>query len=120
MDLELFSAICSAGLLAISQTITAVKQFKLARKNKTLQQKLSLAQVLQQLPKRINEAEEAVGEKHGDLKKSLVLKETQIDCASRGLCFDMHGFSNEIENILDTPQKKKKESDTNGEKSEIK
>lgn len=119
MDLELIGAICSACVLAISQTLTAVKQIKLAKRNKNLQQKLSLAQVLQQLPNSINKAEEIVGEKHGALKKSLVLKDAQIDCSARGLDFDLPGFSNEIEKILDTPQKKKKEIDENGEKSEI-
>lgn len=114
MDVELITAICSACVLAISQVVTAVKQFKLSKKNKNLQKKLSLAQVVQNVKHMINSAEDAVGPGNGPLKKTLVMQSCQLECSEKGIDFNYPQFSSECDLIMSTPQSKEFREKSNG------
>lgn len=64
------------------------------------------AQIVQQIPELITEAEQTVGTGNGALKKTLVLQKIQLLCAEMGITYKNEEFSAEVEKVLETPQKK--------------
>ena len=71
------------------------------------------AQIIQQIPEMIKNAETSVGNGNGALKKTLVLQQIQLLCAEKGIDYKNEEFSQEIEKILETPQKKDNTTCTN-------
>lgn len=120
MNAEIIIAIFSAICVAISSVAGAIQKIKakkqasenttLQAENTTLQKIVSTAQVCQKLPQIINDVEQSFptidGVKFGAMKKRLVMQEVKNECAERDIDFDEKGFSQEIENILSTPQTK--------------
>lgn len=120
MNAEIITIIVSAIGLFITTIAGAVQSIKakkqgsenstLQAENSTLQKLVSTAQVCQKLPQIINDVEQSFptidGVKFGAMKKRLVMQEVKNECAERDIYFDEKGFSEEIENILSTPQAK--------------
>lgn len=127
MDAEIITIIVSAIGLVITTIASTIQSIKakvqgsanstlqaenstLQAENSTLQKVVSTAQVCQKLPQIINDVEQSFptidGVKFGAMKKRLVMQEVKNECAERDIDFDEKGFSQEIENILSTPQTK--------------
>lgn len=128
MDLETLIAVVSACGFAFSQFLSALFMFKQRRSNKKLKTDyidlLNLSkkqQIVIGIPADINAAESKIGEKNGFVKESIVLNAAQKNCLDAGIPFDSDFYRGYIKYFMSTPQAKdlKKESDTNGEKSEI-
>lgn len=64
------------------------------------------AQILQELPTYITEAETIFGSKTGVAKLAYVLSKINIACIQEHLKFDEEAWKNQVEDILQTPQKK--------------
>lgn len=97
-----------AGIVATLTTtiIYAVKVHKCKNKNDKLKEINKYAQIVQQIPTMIKEAEKNVGNGNGALKKTLVLQQIQLKCAEKGIAYKNNEFAEEIEKILETPKKK--------------
>lgn len=67
---------------------------------------IKVAKILQKLPGLITTFEENSKPGTGRTKKQLVLNQIQIECLSQGIEYIEEEWSEEIEKILETPQKK--------------
>lgn len=119
MDVELIAAISYAGLSTIAAIFSFIKQMKVSKDNKKVRNLVKTAQVLQKLPDMISQAEDKVGKGNGELKKTLVMQQVEIEAQDKGIKFEYPAFSEEIERILETPQKKREKEDINGKEIEI-
>lgn len=86
----------------ISIIIAFIKTIKTGKKEKIIK----LAKIVKQIPDIINEAEELLGAGNGKAKLSYVLNKLNIKCLQFGIEFDEQGLTEEVEKILETPQKK--------------
>lgn len=66
----------------------------------------SLYKVVQKIPGFITEAESCLGSSHGVQKLVYVLAKIQNECVLNGVKYDEDAFKYEVEQILNTPQKK--------------
>lgn len=107
MDIQ---SIIQIGAGIATTVVTAVVYATKVHKCKTRNEKLATinkyAQIVQMIPTMINEAEKNVGAGNGELKKTLVLQNIQLKCAEKGIEYKNDEFEQEIEKILETPQKK--------------
>lgn len=79
----------------------------IARKKMPKSEKLSAIEpILDELPDMIQAAEDALGSKTGFSKLIYVLKLVQDKCVKSGLIYDENFWTEKIENILATPEKK--------------
>ena len=93
---------CSIIITAISIITAITKSLKTNKNEKTVK----LAKIVQTIPETINEAEELLGSGNGKAKLSYVLNKLNIKCLQVGIEFDENGLTEEVEKILETPQKK--------------
>ena len=112
-DLATILQAVGSGLAIIITIITAIVKVKQA---KTTTEKVRLlnkyAQIVQQIPTLVTEAEEKVGSGNGALKKTIVLQQIQLQCAKMNLDYNEQNWETEIEKVLTTPQKKEAEKCT--------
>lgn len=119
MDTEMIIALCYAGISTLGTILSVVKQVKTSKDNKKVREINKYAQIIQKLPDMISQAEEKVGSGNGELKKTLVMQQVELECAEKGIKFKYPGFSDEIETILETPQKKLEKEVINGKENEV-
>lgn len=92
----------SVCITAVSTIIAIAKGKKAKSKTKSI----NLAKILQTIPNIITKAETLLGAGTGKAKLEFALKELKIACLEKNVEFDEQGFTEEIEKILETPQKK--------------
>lgn len=92
------------ALATASTTFAVIKTIKAGKKNKLVK----LAKIVQTIPESINEAEQVLGPGTGSAKLTYVLNKLNIKCLQAGIDFDELGLTQEIENVLATPQKKER------------
>ncbi|UPW36494.1 hypothetical protein [Peromfec virus RodF8_36] len=102
MSLELIPTIASLAVTAISIIIAIAQTIKKGKKEKTVE----LAKVVQKIPDFISEAEQIIGEGKGIAKLQYVLNKIQLQCQINNIDFEEKAFTEEVEKILETPQKK--------------
>lgn len=95
----------SVAITAVSIIIAVYKTIKTKNKQKIVE----LAKIVQTIPDIINEAEEVLGSGTGKAKLTYALNKLNIKCLQAGIEFDEQGLTEEIENVLSTPQKKEEE-----------
>ena len=101
-------------LYCVYVIIVAIYSFTLLKKNKRINKLEKIkrtAQILQNIPNYINEAEhllkdEASTKKWGVTKLEIVLNKIKYDCIKNEVEFNEYEYASEIEKILSTPQKK--------------
>lgn len=100
--IELITTCSSAAITAISIIIAIIQTIKKGKKSKTVE----LAKVVQKIPEFITEAEQIIGTGKGVAKLQYVLNKIQLQCQLAGIEFQEQQFKQEVEKILETPQKK--------------
>lgn len=95
-----------AGIVStiITTILTIYSKKETSKKGKIIE----LAKVVQKLPNYIQAAEEMFGAGKGKVKKQYVLNEARNECLLNDIEFKKDEFSEEVEKILETPQKKEK------------
>lgn len=89
-------------IAAASITIAVYKAIKEGKKDKLVK----LAKVVQEIPNAVIEAEQILGNGTGKAKLTYVLNKLNIKCLQFGIKYDETALTQEIENVLATPQKK--------------
>ena len=111
MDLELVINIGVAIVAWIAALLNMIVE-----KNKTKKAKkiVNLAKVVQKIPAHIKEAEQLIGDGNGEKKLAVVMEKIKIDCLELSVNYEdnLEGLTQEVEKILDTPQKKQNEETT--------
>lgn len=108
----------SSIIIAVIQTIRKKKQKRTTAgetakreiaeaENDHLHHLVELAKIVQKIPNFINEAEEIIGDGKGLAKLKYVLNNIQMQCQLAEIEFNEEEFKEEVEKILETPQKKK-------------
>lgn len=94
-------------IVTISSSIitTILSIFSNSQKNKK-EKIVQLAKIVQKLPDYIKQSEEMFGAGKGRVKKQYVLNEVRNECLLNEIDYKENEFSEEVEKILDTPQKK--------------
>jgi len=94
-------------IVTISSSIitTILSIFSNSQKNKK-EKIVQLAKIVQKLPEYIKQSEEMFGTGKGRVKKQYVLNEVRNECLLNEIEYKENEFSEEVEKILDTPQKK--------------
>ena len=94
---------------AIGTIIGVIKDKKNSKKTKKLENVVTFAQIVQQLPEIICEVEKLLPStdsvKYGTQKLALALNKVEMICLKSNVTFDKSAFTFEIEKILSTPQK---------------
>ena len=89
----------------------------IVEKSKTKKAKkiVNLAKVVQRIPAHIKAAEELIGDGNGEKKLAVVMEKIKIDCLQLAVNYEdnIEGLTQEVEKVLDTPQKKQSEETTN-------
>lgn len=108
MDLEL---VINIGVAIVAWVAALLNM--LVEKNKTKKAKkiVNLAKVVQRIPAHIKAAEELIGDGNGDKKLAVVMEKIKIDCLELAVDYEsnLEGLTQEVEKVLDTPQKKQNE-----------
>lgn len=94
--------ILTIGSTAITTILTLFSKGQINKKEKIVE----LAKIVQKLPEYIETAEQMFGSGKGKVKKQYVLNEVRNECLLNEVDFKSEEFSEEIEKILATPQKK--------------
>lgn len=107
MDIQSIIQIGTGIVVTVVTTVIyVIKIHKSKNRNEKLSTINKYAQIIQKIPSMITEAEQSVGAGNGTLKKTLVLQNIQLQCAEKGIEYKNDEFTQEIEKILETPQKK--------------
>lgn len=107
MDTQLILQIIGYLIIIIAYTVFTVLKIKKSNNKTEVAETLNkYAEIVKQIPTMINNAENSVGAGNGALKKTLVLQQIQLLCAEKGIEYKNEEFSQEIEKMLTTPQKK--------------
>lgn len=108
MDLELVINISVAIVAWVAALLNMIVE-----KNKTKKAKkiVNLAKVVQRIPAHIKAAEELIGDGNGEKKLAVVMEKIKIDCLQLAVDYEsnIEGLTQEVEKVLDTPQKKQNE-----------
>lgn len=100
--IEQITTIISLAISAISIIAAIIQTIRKGKKSKTVE----LAKVVQKIPEFIKEAEEIIGNGKGIAKLSYVMNKIQLQCQLSGITYQEQAFKEEVEKILETPQKK--------------
>lgn len=101
-NIKLGVAVVGVVTTVITSILTVYSKRQTTQKEKIIE----LAKVVQKLPIFIKSAEEMFGSGKGAVKKQYVLNEARNECFFNDIDFNENEFSDEIEILLSTPQKK--------------
>lgn len=90
------------GAYLILAVILLISRKKLPKSEKIT----AIYPILKTLPEIVTQAEEILGPKTGGTKLLFVLQEVQKLCTQKGVYYDEKYWTEEIETILNSPQKK--------------
>lgn len=100
---EIISIACACVFAVVSVFVNVVALFKKNKKAKVLE-------ILANVPCYVSQAEQIFGAGNGQAKLQWVLTKIQIDCVKANVDITEDKAKEEIEKVLDTPQKKEVES----------
>lgn len=108
MDLEL---VINIGVAIVAWVAALLNMIVEKNKTKKAKKIVNLAKVVQKIPAHIKEAEELIGDGNGDKKLAVVMEKIKIDCLQLAVDYEsnIEGLTQEVEKVLDTPQKKQNE-----------
>lgn len=109
--IEVVLSVIVSAISIIMFVVTFIKNAKNKSSVKTYESAILLNQVIANVPKYIKEAEAIFGGGNGLAKVNYVLNKLQIDCVKVGTNYDEDLMKSKIEEILETPQKKLKQSE---------
>ena len=109
MSIDEIMLIVSSGIALLSivfNIIIYIKKAKLAKQNGITLEENAISEIINKLPKFIADAEQIFGSGTGLAKLSYVLDKVQLECVKSNVTFDERYMTEQIENILSTPEKK--------------
>lgn len=108
MDLEL---VINIGVAIVAWVAALLNMIVEKSKTKKAKKIVNLAKVVQKIPAHIKAAEELIGDGNGEKKLAVVMEKIKIDCLQLAVDYEsnIEGLTQEVEKVLDTPQKKQNE-----------